>query len=539
MHRLSSALVVGLSVIALTSVGGADPQGGLSGSWKLTLLARERPTIFLLKFESKGNQWTGKVVDAIERMPTTTLEDLKVTAERIRFGLKMTGGGFSFDGKIRKPPAKTILGSIDLGAQMIPAELESTQMTSLKDSYQAAKEFLAREPDSPEAFDAAIVMMQHATAKKATLEDVRGWASRAFKNADVYGPRWQLETGVRIAEALGGQEVFAPVAVEYGRRTERLLEPADEASAHVRTLQALAHALKKTGKTDEAQEVQARAEKWEIKLDHEYLKKVPPLRAETFRGRRQTGDRAVLVELFTGAQCGPCVAADRAFDALEKTYKTFEVVLLEYHVHVPAPDPLANADAEARMNYYRAEGVPTICFNGKPDAPGGGPINNSEKKYAEYRKIIEPLLETPGKAKLKASAVRKGDKIDIIAEVADVEKPGEAVRLRLALVEERVRYQGGNQMRFHHHVVRALPGGPNGLAVKGASAKHSVSMDVGELRQTLNRYLNDTVKEQEFSDSKRPMDLKQLSVVAFLQNDETKDVLQVTQAAVGEEASRR
>ena len=42
-------------------------------------------------------------------------------------------------------------------------------------------------------------------------------------------------------------------------------------------------------------------------------------------------DRAVLVELFTGSQCPPCVAADLAFDTLAKTYKPADAILLEYH----------------------------------------------------------------------------------------------------------------------------------------------------------------------------------------------------------------
>ena len=54
------------------------------------------------------------------------------------------------------------------------------------------------------------------------------------------------------------------------------------------------------------------------------------------------GTVPVLVELFTGAECPPCVAADLAFDALGKTYKPTDVVLLEYHLHIPGPDALTN-----------------------------------------------------------------------------------------------------------------------------------------------------------------------------------------------------
>ena len=60
--------------------------------------------------------------------------------------------------------------------------------------------------------------------------------------------------------------------------------------------------------------------------------------------------RVVVVELFTGAECPPCVSADVAFDALLETYKPNEVVLLEYHLHIPGPDPLTNADSGVHVS---------------------------------------------------------------------------------------------------------------------------------------------------------------------------------------------
>src|SRR5204862_922525 len=94
-----------------------------------------------------------------------------------------------------------------------------------------------------------------------------------------------------------------------------------------------------------------------------------------FKGRKSKSNRAVLVELFTGAQCPPCVAADLAFDALEKAFPSSDVVLLQYHLHIPRPDALCNADVEKRATLYRAtlDSTPTIYLNGKPkEAAQGG-----------------------------------------------------------------------------------------------------------------------------------------------------------------------
>jgi hypothetical protein len=225
------------------------------------------------------------------------------------------------------------------------------------------------------------------------------------------------------------------------------------------------------------------------------------------------------------------VAADLAFDALAKAYKPAELVLLQYHLHIPVPDPLTNPASEARQAYYDAdiEGTPTIFFNGKPGASGGGPVGDSEDKHRQYRSIIDTLLEKPAAAKLHVTAARKGANIEITAEVTDVDKPAEQLRLRLALVEEQVRYLGGNGMRFHHHVVRAVPGGPDGLAVKGKLAKQVVSVDLGDLRKELDKYLTDAAKQTPFPNTQRPLDLNKLLVVAFLQDDRTKEVLQAVQ----------
>jgi len=156
----------------------------------------------------------------------------------------------------------------------------------------------------------------------------------------------------------------------------------------------------------------------------------------------------------------------------------------------------------------------------------------SKAKNFDYRVVINPLLEKPARAQLKASATRQGDKIDIQAEVSDLEKPGDKVRLRFALVEEQVRYVGGNQVRFHHDVVRALPGGADGFPLKEKNAKQTASVNLAELRKNLSSYLDDFAKQRPFPNDRRPLELKKLRVVAFVQDDETKEVLQATQVEV-------
>src|SRR5262249_11914184 len=157
-------------------------------------------------------------------------------------------------------------------------------------------------------------------------------------------------------------------------------------------------------------------------------------------------------------------------------------------------------------------GVPTAVFNGKILPGGGGALPAAEKKYNEYRAAIDPLLETPASAKVSAKANRVGDKIAIEAAAPGL-KDGGNVKLRLLLVEESIRYVGSNKIRFHHQVVRAFPGGVEGVAVKGDGMKHTASVDLADLRQQLTSYLDDSAKKRPFANPERPLAFAHLRVI--------------------------
>jgi hypothetical protein len=126
-----------------------------------------------------------------------------------------------------------------------------------------------------------------------------------------------------------------------------------------------------------------------------------------------------------------------------------------------------------------------------------------------------------------------GNKIDIKAEVSGLKDPSEQKRLRLVLVEETIRYVGGNKLRFHHHVVRAMPGGVEGFALKAQNSQHSASVNLDELRAQLIKYLDNYAQEtRPFPYPDRPLDFKHLKVVGLVQDDESKEILEVLQVDV-------
>jgi hypothetical protein len=321
--------------------------------------------------------------------------------------------------------------------------------------------------------------------------------------------------------------------LEHAQQLEKALTDKDSPEKQASVLNLLAAAQRRAGLTADAAKSETNLAKIDADLDRDYMTKVPPFKPTAFAGRKAQSDRAVVMELFTGAQCPPCVAADVAFDVLEKTYKHGEVVLIQYHLHIPGPDPMTNAATEARAEYYGANSTPTVLFNGKnvsaldPNVRGGGNMAMAEERYGQYSQIINKLMEEPAGAAVKLSANRLGDVINVRADVATTADPGSGKRLRFVVVEEAVRFTGANKLRLHHMVVRAMPGGADGIALTKKDGSYSASVNLGDLRQELTDYLYTyAATKRPFPQPERPMAFNNLKAIALVQDDATKDILQ-------------
>jgi hypothetical protein len=363
----------------------------------------------------------------------------------------------------------------------------------------------------------------------------------------------EAEPRARVAELLAAAAKLAgkdDLAKESGARSKQLsfeaardaekalpADATDELKA--RAVARLATTAREAGKMDIAKDAEARSAKLEAQLDEEYHRKVPPFKPESFAGRKDPkADRVVVFEIFTGAQCPPCVGADVAFDALLETYKPTELIGLQYHLHIPGPDPLTNPATLARQKYYASEfqGTPTTFFNGKRDGGSGGfmnkqgPVPGAEEKYGEYRGVITPLLNKEKQATIDLAAKRIGDEVRITASAETKEKAAKPV-LRLALVEDQVKYVGGNKLRFHHRVVRDMPGGPEGKPLANGRVQVEQTVKLDELRRSLQQYLDDFGS---FPNPLPPIALKGLSVVAFVQDDADHKILHAVTVPVDE-----
>jgi hypothetical protein len=496
----------------------------LAGTWKLSFLEKDRlHTFWLVKLDAKDGKLGGSVETVQMGIPKTTLQGVKKAGDLFHLSMKLPNGiAFEFEGKL--PPAdKKIYGSFRrVGNPPTPAVLEAT---TAKDRAGIEKEQVLRAPGEPTSFALALDLLGGAKAAGLSAKDVAAVVAATRKGAEKYGPRWQAQYTVRVLEALQDQPEYKELALDLAKDVP--------AADRLGVLSALAAALRDAKQLDEAKALEQQVDQLETAAYAEHRKHGFEFKVDK-AARKGAGTRAVLVELFTGAQCPPCVAADIAFDAVEQAYAPKDVVLLQYHVHIPGPDALTTPASEARFEHYAAKfgddvgGTPAILFNGKPAAGGGGGPDDAAEKFAEYRGVLDKLLAQPGNVRIDARATRAGDKITVKATVKDVDKPGDKVRLRFALVEDWARYKGRNGTLYHHRVVRAMPGGVKGFAVAKAETEASATVDLTELRQELTKFLATT----KLPDTQRPMRLRDLHVVAFVQNDATFEVLQAVDVPV-------
>src|SRR5262245_12537160 len=171
-----------------------------AGTWKVTLPwnegAGDRP-LWLVKFEKKADGWSGEVVAVAPRTPKATLEKVSVRKGLLYFTLKMPNAALRCEVALADPKADKLRGSAATRRAQ-PLELERTSLSSL-DSYEVAKEALARLPLGQEVVLQALTLLQQVEAKKPKPAEVRGWAEKAIKAAGLYGPGWQRDILLAVA----------------------------------------------------------------------------------------------------------------------------------------------------------------------------------------------------------------------------------------------------------------------------------------------------------------------------------------------------
>ncbi len=305
----------------------------------------------------------------------------------------------------------------------------------------------------------------------------------------------------------------------------------------------------------------------EEELDHRYHKDYGNLVPVTaYQPTASRSNRTVLAEVFTGAACGPCVAADLAFEAMMNRYARKDLVVLMYHLHIPGPDPMVNPATVARGRYYGVSGVPGYNIDGLGLKTGGGSKEMTKDNYNRNNPVVEKQLGLPAEAQIKLDATLEGGIVKVTANVTvepaalkqyaeaakAVVKEGESAtadnepvyRLHVALVEDGLRYTGENGIRIHPVVVRALAGAnAGGLKLDpGEPETLSARFDLAEISADLKKYLDEYEAKDgkvrsgnedfAFTEKKHEINASHLSIIAFVQEEKSKKILQAIQTSL-------
>lgn len=268
-------------------------------------------------------------------------------------------------------------------------------------------------------------------------------------------------------------------------------------------------------------------------LDAKYRLLMPnPIKVESYQPTSRRTERVVLSEVFTGAGCIPCVGADLAFEAAMARYSNKNLVVLMYHLNRPLPDPMTNPAALARAAFYGAQRTPTFMIDGETDTAGGALREKSRVVYERIEPVIEKRLETAAEAEIKPQALLEGAAVQVKVTVERITSRSRNLKLQIVLVENELRYSGENLVRIHPMVVRSLAASGGGFAIKPLRpfiVEHT--FDLTKISAGIKAYLDDYEVNGDygpitFKEKKHRINAHNLSVVAFVQDEKSKRVLQ-------------
>ena len=285
----------------------------------------------------------------------------------------------------------------------------------------------------------------------------------------------------------------------------------------------------------------------EAMLDTEYRKRFPnPIHMDAYKPTEKRSDRIVLAEVFTGAGCGPCAGADVAFDAAMERYPRKDLAVVMYHVHIPRPDPMTIAETTARYKSYGENGVPAYAIDGKKTT-GGESRTMAQWVFDRFQKDLETGLETAAEARLKIDASLNGGTVKVSAAVDNVKSDSKDLKVQIVLVEKEIRHLGENGIRFHPMVVRAF-GGEKGEGYKieaNGKGTFDATFDLEAIGKDIRKQLDEYEAKGhrgepfKFSAKKDQIGRADLAVVAFVQDDKTRHVLQAGYVDLGAPAGAR
>lgn len=220
-------------------------------------------------------------------------------------------------------------------------------------------------------------------------------------------------------------------------------------------------------------------------------------------------NRRVLIESFANVSCIPCVAATENLLKFDAEEPDSNYTIIEYFAFWPSPnDPfykVAPEDVDARVNYYQVATLPTLKFSGQIDADP-----------ADYSDILNRFSSAMGLVENTVGvSIRKNlqdNMLHIEVELFDFsdEFDNGNYRLFVAVIENEIHLNsppGSNGLKDFEFVFRGFLSPSDGQEISSA------------LSPQFFEYAFDWPNSWNYQNS---------HIVAFIQNSNTKQVIQAT-----------
>jgi tetratricopeptide (TPR) repeat protein len=239
---------------------------------------------------------------------------------------------------------------------------------------------------------------------------------------------------------------------------------------------------------------------------------------------RPTG-RIVLAELFTGAQCPPCEGADLAMDALAEHLGPKELVTIQWHLPVPAPEPMIAPVSRQRSQRVGVRGTPTMAIGGVEVSSGGGDREVAPELFAKMLRLAKREAARPLRVQLAGEGSADRDSVQAQVHVQPRDESGEtaALRLHAILIEDTLIFPGSNGILFHSQVARArltpLAGLPIDKATSHAPAQ--LSARIADIEAELDAAVRAVERDGPFRIRPTQLDPRQLALVVFVEDTST------------------
>ncbi|MEE9437503.1 MAG: Omp28-related outer membrane protein [Saprospiraceae bacterium] len=219
--------------------------------------------------------------------------------------------------------------------------------------------------------------------------------------------------------------------------------------------------------------------------------------------------RTMMIEEFTQASCPPCETTTPALNTIIEANAS-KLVQIRYQTSWPGVDPM-NADnpgeVQTRVDYYSVSGVPNLFVDGvDTDSPGTVTQAQLDAAYSKSAPVLVEVEHT-----LSADLATIDVTVKVTNEGTEMFDMG-TDKLRVAIIEEDITWPtppGSTSLVVFEAVMKSFLTTPIGMDMPAVAA--------GETWEN---------SWTEFAMPGRVYDFNKIAVVAFIQNDTDKSVLQ-------------